>query len=180
MIFRSTGRQSDPRLSRSRMDAPSSPAKRLGMQQKFVSTLYTLGGIGLFFGVWWVAASQLPRSRLVTPLEAGRDLWTNFFYSPRLGVFGLGKIGYGSLLLYTLSNVFVGLVTGGVIGVLIGIASAVALSSWVSSLLYGVTRTDPTTFATVSAILILVALAACYIPARRAAHVDPMIALRHD
>jgi len=96
----------------------------LDVKQRFVSALYTVAGIALFFVVWWVAASQLPRSRLVTPLEAGRDLWTNFFYSPRLGVFGLGKVGYGSLLLYTLSNVFAGLVTGGAVGILIGIASA--------------------------------------------------------
>jgi len=124
MIFRSLGRPSDPLLPRSRMQAGSSPANRLGMQQKLVGALYTIAGIALFLTVWWVAASQLPRSRLVTPLEAGRDLWTNFLYSPRLGVFGLGKVGYGSLLLYTLSNVFVGLLTGGAIGILIGIASA--------------------------------------------------------
>jgi len=124
MIFRSIGRPSDPLLPRSRKYAGSSPANRLTMQQKLVSALYTTAGITLFFVVWWVAASQLPRSRLVTPLEAGRDLWTNFLYSPRLGVFGLGKVGYGSLLLYTLINVFVGLVSGGAIGILIGIASA--------------------------------------------------------
>ncbi|MGA8660286.1 MAG: ABC transporter permease subunit [Chthoniobacterales bacterium] len=124
MIFRSIGRPSDPLLPRSRMQAGSSPASRLGMQQKLVGALYIIAGIALFFAVWWVAASQLPRSRLVTPLEAGRDLWTNFLYSPRLGVFGLGKVGYGSLLLYTLSNVFVGLLIGGAIGILIGIASA--------------------------------------------------------
>ena len=124
MIFRSTGRPPDPELLRFRMHAGTDPRKRLGIQQKLVSALYTVAGIALFFAVWWVAASQLPRSRLVTPLEAGRDLWTNFFYSPRLGVFGLGKVGYGSLLLYTLSNVFIGLVIGGAIGILIGIASA--------------------------------------------------------
>ena len=124
MIFRSIGRPSDPLLPRSRMHAGSSPASRLKIQQKLVSALYTTAGVALFFVVWWVAASQLPRSRLVTPLEAGSDLWTNFLYSPRLGVFGLGKVGYGSLLLYTLINVFVGLVTGGAIGILIGIASA--------------------------------------------------------
>ena len=81
-------------------------------------------GVGLFFAVWWCAASQLPRSRLVTPLDAGRDIWANFFYSPRLGVFGLGEVGYGSLLLYTVGNVLVGLVIGGAIGILIGTASA--------------------------------------------------------
>ena len=100
------------------------PANRATIRQSLISTLYSVAGIALFFSVWWCAASQLPRSRLVTPLEAGQDLWTNFFYSPRLGVFGLGNTGYGPLLLYTVSNVLTGLVTGGAIGILIGIASA--------------------------------------------------------
>jgi putative ABC transport system permease protein len=65
-------------------------------------------------------------------------------------------------------------------GVAVGIAAALALTRLLSSALYAVSPHDPLTFVAVALALMLVALAACYIPARRAMRVDPMIALRYE
>ena len=65
-------------------------------------------------------------------------------------------------------------------GVALGLAASVALTQTIKSLLYGVSATDPATLITISLVLVVVALLASYIPARRAAKVDPLIALRYE
>ncbi|MGA7625597.1 MAG: ABC transporter permease [Candidatus Acidiferrales bacterium] len=66
------------------------------------------------------------------------------------------------------------------VGVAIGVAVALGLTHLMITMLFGVSATDPATFAGVATVLIAVALAACYIPARRAMRVDPIVALRHE
>jgi putative ABC transport system permease protein len=68
----------------------------------------------------------------------------------------------------------------GLIGVGIGCAVAVGLTHFLSSLLFGVTATDPVSYAAVIVLLFAVVVLACYVPARRAMRVDPMVALRHE
>ena len=66
----------------------------------------------------------------------------------------------------------------GLIGIAIGLVGAFVAARALASIVYGVPVRDPATFVSVAIVLSIVALAACFIPARRAAKVDPMVALR--
>ncbi|MBZ5496211.1 MAG: FtsX-like permease family protein [Acidobacteriia bacterium] len=67
-----------------------------------------------------------------------------------------------------------------IIGIAIGIGGALGLTRVLRSMLFEIEPTDPATFVGVAIFLTIAALAACYVPARRAMKVDPMVALRHE
>jgi putative ABC transport system permease protein len=67
-----------------------------------------------------------------------------------------------------------------VIGVLVGVAASIAATRYLSSLLFQIRSTDPLTMAAVAVLLLAAAAVACYLPARRATRVDPMIAVHYE
>jgi putative ABC transport system permease protein len=65
-------------------------------------------------------------------------------------------------------------------GVILGIVVSLGLTRLLRGLLLGVSATDPATFAAIAVLLIVIAMLACYLPARRATRLDPLVALRHE
>jgi putative ABC transport system permease protein len=77
-------------------------------------------------------------------------------------------------------DVLIMILSQGLRTIAIGLAGSLALTRTLASFLFGVSATDPLTFAAVMALLTVAALLACYIPARRATKVDPIVALRYE
>ena len=94
------------------------------------------------------------------------------------------EIGIRMALGATRSDLVKTVLKGGLLislsGLVVGLAAGLGLARLMAAILYGVPPSDPTSFATAFLLLLLISLAACYLPARRAARVDPMISLRHE
>jgi predicted permease len=103
----------------------------------------------------------------------------HYFVAQRINEIGV-RMALGARQSNILALVFRQGLTLAAIGIAVGIVGAFALTGLLSTLLYDVTPTDIATFATAPAILLGVASLACWIPARRAARIDPMLALRHE
>ena len=156
--------------------------------------------------VWDVDPDQPIRESLTMNQLVAESLSNRRFYALLLGSFAgvaliLAAMGIYGVMSYSVSqrtheigvrmalgaerrDVLRQVITRGllltVVGVVLGIAASLGLTRFISSQLYGVNATDPVTFIGISLLLVGVALAACYIPARKAATVDPLVALRHE
>jgi len=103
----------------------------------------------------------------------------SFSVSRREHEFGV-RMAMGATTADVLRNVLSSGVLCALVGIGIGIVGALAATRLIRNMLFGVRPADPPTYATVSAILLAVAIAACILPARRAMRVDPVVALRHE
>jgi predicted permease len=155
----------------------------------------------------WSVNSNLPLASVRTMGEVyGKSVARTSFTLVMLGIAGamalaLGIIGIYGVISFTVSQrkreIGIRLALGAqrrdvvqmvlskgatmtLVGVAIGIAAAFGLTRLMTGLLFGVTARDPLTFALVAGLLMLVALLACYVPARRATKVDPIVALRYE
>lgn len=155
-------RSLDPELPVSGVETLSQIVSRSSQQQRFVTLL-----LGLF------AATALVLALM------GIYGIISYSVAQRTHEFGI-RIALGAQKREVLQLVLREGLALALVGVAAGLVSALALTRLMASLLYGVRPNDPATFVTVPLLLIGVALLACYIPARRAAKADPMVALRHE
>jgi putative ABC transport system permease protein len=156
--------------------------------------------------IWTFDRDQAPTSIQTAEQALNNSLAEPRLYTILLGVFAalalsLAAVGIYGVMSYTVNertreigvrmalgaqagNVLKLVIAQGMvlalIGVAIGSGAALALTRLMSGLLFGVSATDPMTFVVIALLLVWVALLACYIPARRAAKVDPLVALRAE
>jgi putative ABC transport system permease protein len=160
--IRSAVRELDPTLPVYNLRSMDEVVSRSMVQPRFLAILLaTFSGIALFLaaiGIYGVMAYSVAQR------------------TQEIGV----RMALGAQQLHVLRLIFGQSLVMLLIGTAIGLAGAFALTRLMRTLLFEVTATDPLTYVSVVGLLTVVALLACYIPARRAAKVDPLIALRYE
>jgi putative ABC transport system permease protein len=160
--IRSVVRELDPSLPVYNLKTMNDVVSKSMVQPRFLALLLaTFSGIALFLaaiGIYGVMAYSVAQR------------------TQEIGV----RMALGARPLHVLRLVFAQSLTMLLMGTVIGLAGAFALTRLMRTLLFEVTATDPLTYVSVVGLLTVVALLACYIPARRAAKVDPLVALRYE
>ncbi|HSB27372.1 MAG TPA: ABC transporter permease [Pyrinomonadaceae bacterium] len=160
--IRKVVRELDPTLPVYELRSMNEVVSKSMVQPRFLAILLaTFSGIALFLaaiGIYGVMAYSVAQR------------------TQEIGV----RMALGAQQLHVLRLVFGQSLTMLLMGIVIGLAGAFALTRLMSTLLFEVTATDPLTYVSVVGLLAIVALLACYIPARRAAKVDPLTALRYE
>jgi putative ABC transport system permease protein len=160
--IRGAVRELDPTLPVYSLRSMNEVVSRSMVQPRFLALLLaTFSGIALFLaalGIYGVMAYSVAQR------------------TQEIGV----RMALGARPLHVLRLVFGQSLVMLAIGTVIGLVGAFVLTRLMRTLLFGVTATDPLTYVSVVGLLALVALLACYIPARRAAKVDPLVALRYE
>ena len=135
-------------------DSIETPRFNMALIAIFAAIALALAMIGIYGVISYLVSQRTHEIGIRVALGAGRSdiLWL--------------VLGQGALMILT--------------GLALGVAGSLVLTRYLANLLYGVRPIDPLTMISVAALLIMVALAACYIPARRALRLDPMTALRYE
>jgi len=160
--IRGAVRELDPTLPVYNLWSMDEVVSKSMVQPRFLALLLaTFSGIALFLaaiGIYGVMAYSVAQR------------------TQEIGV----RMALGARQLHVLRLIFGQSIGMLLIGVVIGLVGAFLLTRWMRTLLFEITATDPLTYVSVIGLLTIVALLACYIPARRAAKVDPLIALRYE
>jgi putative ABC transport system permease protein len=183
--------QSTPTLNHFALRTTLEPAQALALVEREVASLDPNQALSRVATMDELAAAQLARPRFNAVLLnwlAGVAMLL-----AALGIFGVmayavaqrtSELGLRIALGAQSGNIMTLVLKQGIklaaLGVLLGLVGAVGLTRWLASLLYGVSATDPLTFAVIVLLPMAVAVVACWIPARRATKVDPLVALRYE
>jgi putative ABC transport system permease protein len=183
--------QSTPSLNHFAIRAAMDPAQTLALVRREVASLDPNQAVSRVVSMDELAAAQLARPRFNAVLLnwlAGLAMLL-----AALGIFGVmayavaqrtNELGIRIALGAQPRNIMALVMKQGMklaaLGVLLGLIGAMSMTRWLVSLLYGVSATDPLTFALIALLPMIVAMLACWIPARRATKVDPIIALRYE
>jgi putative ABC transport system permease protein len=183
--------QSTPSLNHFALRTTMDPAQALALVRREVASLDPNQAVSRVASMDELAAAQLARSRFnavllnwlaaLAMLLAALGIFGVMTYSvaQRTNELGL-RIALGAQPGSIMALVLRQGMKLAVLGVLLGLIGAATMTRWLASLLYGVSATDPLTFFGIAVLPMVVAMLACWIPARRATRVDPMVALKYE